>query len=374
MTEFERHRAAPADHDGTIVPSAVLNALTTPILVVDASDRILYLNAAGEQFLSASLSSLCGSGLSQFLRPDSPVFALLTAVRQAGHPITEYGLAIETPRITAQGLTVEAGPLDDTPGVVVLSFQRDSIARKLDHQLTHRNSVRSMTAMAAMLAHEVKNPLSGIRGAAQLLEQEAQPRERELTRLICDEADRIVSLVNGMENFAQGQPIERRPVNIHEVLDHVRKLAESGFARGVAFKENYDPSLPAVAGNRDMLVQVFLNLVKNASEALPEEGGEIRLVTRFQQGARLKLPGGGTQVDLPLIVSVEDNGGGVPEELRAHLFEPFITTKTGGKGLGLALVAKIVQDLGGVVELASAPRRTVFRVALPMASSEAEDE
>lgn len=356
--------------DASPNPEAVLNALAAPVLVIGEGNGILYVNAAAEQFLSASSAALRGVSVSKIFREDSPVLALLSAVRINGHPVTEYGVAVETPRINARRVTVEASPFVETPGAIVLSFRQDSIARKLDHQLTHRNSARSMTAMAAMLAHEVKNPLSGIRGAAQLLEQDSGPEERELTRLICDEADRIVSLVDRMEMFSDRGPMDTEPVNIHEVLDHVRKVAEAGFAKGISFKERYDPSLPPVAGNRDLLIQIFVNLIKNAGEAVSEDGGEIRLETRYQQGVRLKLPGGGETVDLPLVVSVIDNGAGIPEELREHLFEPFITSKPGGTGLGLPAVAKIVGDLGGVIEVESSPRRTEFRVALPTAERE----
>jgi two-component system nitrogen regulation sensor histidine kinase GlnL len=358
-----RSRASP----GADIGVAVLDALVAPVIVVDGQDEVRYVNAAGEQFFGVSQAALLGHSLAGLLPSDSPVFALLTAVRGSGHPVTEYDVRIETPRIAALTLTIEAAPVVELPGAVVLSLQRESIALKLDHQLTHRNAARSVTAMAAMLAHEVKNPLSGIRGAAQLIEQEADPGTRQLTTLICEEADRIVALVNRMEMFSDDRPIERRPVNIHEVLDRVRVLAEAGFARGVVFKVNYDPSLPPVLGNRDLLIQAFLNLVKNAADAVPEDGGEILLETRFQQGIRLKVPGGGTRIDLPLVVSVQDNGSGIPEELRRHLFDAFVTTKSGGRGLGLALVAKIIGGHGGVIDLDSQPRRTVFRVALPTA-------
>jgi two-component system nitrogen regulation sensor histidine kinase GlnL len=221
--------------------------------------------------------------------------------------------------------------------------------------------------MAAMLMHEIKNPLSGIRGAAQLLERGVAPGDQELTRLICDETDRIVGLIDRMEMFSDPRPIERQAVNIHEVLEHVRRLAQAGFARDLRFVESYDPSLPPVYGSRDLLTQVLLNLVKNAAEALPESGGQVLLSTAFQQGVRLAMGGGRERFDLPLVVTVQDNGPGIPEELQRHLFEPFVSTKPGGKGLGLALVAKIVGDHGGIIEAESEPGRTSFRMMLPVA-------
>jgi len=240
----------------------------------------------------------------------------------------------------------------------------------LDRHLNHRNAARSITAMAAMLAHEVKNPLSGIRGAAQLLEQDADPAARELTQLICDETDRIVALVDRMEAFSDHRPVEREAVNIHEVLERVRKAAQSGFARHVRVVEEYDPSLPPVHGNHDLLVQVFLNLVKNAAEAVHNSDGEIILTTAYRHGLRLTRPGGEGRQHLPLVVAVTDNGGGIPEDLRPYLFEPFVTTKRKGTGLGLAIVAKVIGDHGGVIEFESQPRRTVFRVFLPVVAQD----
>ena len=256
--------------------------------------------------------------------------------------------------------------IPDAPGWVLVGLRERTIAQKLDRQLSHLGAGRSVAGLAAALAHEVKNPLSGIRGAAQLLEQNASPADIELTRLIIDETDRICRLVDRMEMFADGSPAERGAVNIHEVLEHVRRLVQSGFGGTVRFVERYDPSLPPVFGNRDQLVQVFLNLVKNAAEATRDRGGEIVLTTKFEPGLRLSMASGGGRLRVPLVVSVQDDGVGVPEDLRAHVFEPFISGRAGGTGLGLSLVAKIVGDHGGGIEFESEPGRTEFRVLLPL--------
>ncbi len=365
---------APADQ-APVDPGAVLAALPEPVFVVDADGTFRFLNSAAEQFFAGGQAALTGRRLTDLLQADSPLVALIDQARFAGSSISEYGVTVESPRIGSHFVTIEVAPMAEAPGHIVVSLQERSIARKIDRQLTQRGAARSVTAMAAMLAHEVKNPLSGIRGAAQLLERDADPNSVLLTRLICDETDRIVALVDRMEMFADQRPIERKPVNIHRVLEHVRRLASTGVARDCRFVEGYDPSLPPVYGNRDLLVQVFLNLVKNAAEAAPRQDGAIILATRYQQGVRLAVPGSHTRQHLPLMVTVEDNGSGIPEEVRQHLFDPFVTTKSGGKGLGLALVAKLVNDHGGVIEFDSEPGRTLFRVMLPMApAADAEEE
>jgi two-component system nitrogen regulation sensor histidine kinase GlnL len=362
---FLRRRTLPQiDH------AAVLNALTAAVLVLDDTGVVQQVNSSAEQLFESSALHLCGTSLSELLPDDCPVWALVEQARADRTSVSEYGVELDSPRTGNRTMNIQVSALAEQNRWVVLSMHEQSIALKIGNQLTHRGSARSVTAMAAILAHEVKNPLSGIRGAAQLLEQGCSTEDRTLTRLICEEADRIVALVDRMEVFSDKKPIERSGVNIHRVLEHVRRIAQAGFARHVRFVENYDPSLPAVFGNRDQLIQAFLNLVKNAAEAAPDEGGEIVLSTAFQHGVRLAVPGNDSRMHLPLAIGVQDNGRGIPEDLRPHLFDPFVTTKPTGSGLGLALVAKIIDDHGGLIEVDSQPRRTIFRVMLPMSLNE----
>ena len=355
------------DTSANSVAMAVLNAIQNPVVMVDEAGLIAFANWEAEAFFGASASHLSRYKISTFIPFGSPLLALIDQVRERRAPVNEYRVDLSSPRLGQDKLVdIYVAPVSSDPGSVVVVFQERSMADKIDRQLTHRAAARSVTGLASMLAHEIKNPLSGIRGAAQLLEQSVEDDDRALTRLICDETDRIVSLVDRMEVFSDERPVDRVPVNIHSVLDHVKAVAKAGFARNIKISENYDPSLPAVFANRDQLVQVFLNLVKNAAEAVGDrQDGEIMLTTAYRPGIRLSVAGTREKISLPLEFCVIDNGPGVPADLVPHLFDPFITTKTNGTGLGLALVAKIIGDHGGIVECDSQNHRTTFRVLMP---------
>jgi two-component system, NtrC family, nitrogen regulation sensor histidine kinase GlnL len=347
--------------------AAILSALPTPTAVLDGENRFRFANPAAEQFFGLSAPSLAPLRLSDLLPEDGRLSALLDQVRTYDAPVSDHDLVLESPRLPRRGVVSAHGaPFHDLPGGVVLTLQDGSTARMLGRQQDFLGAVRGASALAAMLAHEVKNPLSGIRGAAQLLEHGASENDRELCQLIQDEADRIRGLVDRMEMFSD-RPVDLGPVNIHRVLDHVKRVAQTGFAANLRIVEEYDPSLPPVWGNRDLLVQILLNLVKNAAEAAePEAGGEIALTTAYHHGVRIAVPGSKERMHLPLQVCVRDDGPGIPESVRATLFEPFVSTKRGGQGLGLALVAKLVADQGGLIECDSRPGRTVFRLLLAM--------
>ncbi|MBB3312165.1 two-component system nitrogen regulation sensor histidine kinase GlnL [Rhizobium sp. BK196] len=355
---------------------AVLNAIQNPVVMVDEGGFIAFANWEAEAFFGASAAHLSRYRISTFIPFGSPLLALIDQVRERKAPVNEYRVDLSSPRLGQDKLVdLYVAPVIAEPGSVVVVFQERSMADKIDRQLTHRAAARSVTGLASMLAHEIKNPLSGIRGAAQLLEQSVIDDDRALTRLICDETDRIVSLVDRMEVFSDERPVDRVPVNIHSVLDHVKAVAKAGFARNIRVTENYDPSLPAVYANRDQLVQVFLNLVKNAAEAVGDRpDGEIILTTAYRPGIRLSVAGTREKISLPLEFCVIDNGPGVPTDLLPHLFDPFITTKTNGSGLGLALVAKIIGDHGGIIECDSQNNRTIFRVLMPASKDASLDD
>lgn len=347
----------------------LLDALPHPVVAVLADGSIAEANSAAEAFFGMSRASLWQQRLANLVVAFSPLLSLVEQVKSRGAAINEYRVDLNLAKPGSGRLVdIFVTPLQEPAGSVVIMLQERSLAEKIDRQLSHQGAGRSAAAMASVLAHEIKNPLSGIRGAAQLLEAEATDADRSLTRLICEETDRIVKLVDRMSAFSERRPAGREKVNIHAVLDHVRKVSQAGFARHIRFHENYDPSLPAVLGNKDQLIQIFLNLVKNAAEAIGESrsDGDIELTTAFRPGVRLQIPGTKVPVSLPLEFCVRDNGSGVAPDLLPYLYDPFVTTKAAGTGLGLALVAKIVGDHGGTIECESFPRRTTFRVLMPM--------
>jgi two-component system nitrogen regulation sensor histidine kinase GlnL len=355
-----------AARGSAVDPAMILENLPSPIFLLEAG-AVVYANPAAEQLLSLGRPALLGKAMDDFLMPHSTLSALIHQVASGAGSISEYGIELALKR--GMMLTVDAHitPVPEVDEQILLVLQPCSLAERLDRRPAHRNTGRSIAGLAETLAHEVKNPLSGIRGAAQLLIPALGDEDKSLVQLICDETDRICALVDRMDAFSAPGRIERKPVNIHVVLEHVRRLAQNGFARHLRIVERYDPSLPDVECDRDQLIQVFLNLIKNAAESAPEEGGQITLRTQYQHGFRMSVGAAGDRLELPIAVEVQDNGPGVPADMVDHLFQPFVSTKPKGSGLGLSLVAKIVGEHGGLVSYADGLPGAVFKVRLPAA-------
>ncbi len=351
-------------------PIGLIEQLPFPLVVLDAEDCFTYASPAAEEFFQTSLSRLLGKPLAAFVAPDHPVLALIGQARRSGRSSSLNGLDIASPRIGEhKDVEVFAGPLADIDGTILLTLHERATARQLERQFGRRNPGRSVSGLASVIAHEIRNPLAGMRGAAQLLEPGLDADGKAMTHLICSEIDRIAGLLDRMLTFGGAPSSGTEPVNIHRVLDHVRTLTMAGAPSNLRISAEYDPSLPPVIGNRDRLVQAVLNLVRNAVDAATKHSDkpQIWLRTAFHTGVVITDRGTGQRVALPLLISVEDNGPGIPDEIVPHLFEPFVTSKPSGTGLGLALSAQIVAEHGGLIETERLRGRTIFRVLLPMA-------
>lgn len=347
---------APAPRPSRTVLDAfrLLETLPVAVIAVDEACAVRFVNAAAAELFAAGLG-LTGRRLQDVFGPASPVVALSERSRRSEAQLVEADLVLPS----GAHAVVAAAPVGDGD-LVSLAFT----------PLPRRRAMAAPSTAARALAHEVRNPLAGIRAAAQLLSRTNEEEVKALTSLICDEVDRIHRLTDRIDPFdALGQgPYEA--VNVHEALNRVRAIVGSGFP-SIRVKERYDPSLPPVRGDLDQLIQAFLNLAKNAAEALATvEDGEIIFATGFRPGLRVRR-GAGAPARPQLEVAIIDNGPGLPDAIRDRLFEPFVSGKAGGMGLGLAIVAEVVTRHDGAIEVDSAPGRTAFRIILPLAEKDA---
>ncbi|MDZ4738015.1 MAG: ATP-binding protein [Rhodospirillaceae bacterium] len=345
----------------------ILDAIPVAVIAVDPALNILDANGAAAELFGTGLRALTDLTLAELCGENSAIEALVARALGEGVALSEDTLLLTRLDGIESRISIDIAPLGLVSGGAVIVLRDRTVADRLDRQATQRDGARSVGAMAAMLAHEVRNPLSGIRGAAQLLQPALDDSGRALAGMICQEVDRIVAVLDTVETLAAAPRVDAKPENIHEILDYVCRVAAAGFAQGRHIQREYDPSLPPVAGDRALLIQAFVNLVKNAAEATAEIGGEIRIATRYEPGLTHNRSNGERR-KIPLVVSIVDDGPGIPAAVRDHLFDPFVTTKPQGRGLGLALVARIVADHEGAIDVSSEPRRTRFEIMLPVAA------
>lgn len=351
-------------------PGIIWNSLPTPALLIDGSDLVAEVNPAAELFLNLSARALRGQPLLERLAISAPLEEVFARVRANRSALFVNDVDLTTGERAPVQCNLQAAPLGEDPQMILFLITPREISDRLGRASLVKSAARSAIGMAEMLAHEIKNPLAGIAGAAQLLSMNLSGEDLELTDLIVDETRRIVKLLEQVERFGDVRPPEKRPVNIHDVLDRAHKSAALGFGAQMMIVEDYDPSLPPTLGDADQLTQVFLNLLKNASEAAGGRG-TIRIRTFYDLSLRLRRADGHGQA-LPLQVEIIDDGPGIPPDIAASVFEPFVSGRENGTGLGLALVSKIISDHDGWITLDSVPGRTVFRISLPVAPKQQE--
>ena len=352
-----------------ILDTALWNSLPVPALLLAPDETISDANAAAELFLNISQRSLVGAGVWSKLAIDAPLGEAFAKARAQRSSLFVNDVDVGSTERAAVHCSILFAPLTGSDDQMLMMISPREMANRLTQHQASGKAAKSAIGMAEMLAHEIKNPLAGITGAAQLLSMGLSAEDRELTDLIVEESRRIVKLLEQVEQFGNLRPPARRAVNLHDVLDRARQSAAVGFGAHMGFLEDYDPSLPRAMVDGDQLLQVVLNLVKNACEA-GRPGGIVRLRSFYEPSLRVRQSDG-SQARLPLQIEVQDNGPGLPAEIADEVFEPFVSGRENGTGLGLALVSKLVAENGGWISVDSAPGRTVFRISLPRAPEDA---
>jgi len=355
-----------------IQDTALWSSLPVPALLLDNDDSIIMSNPAAQAFLNLSERALAGANLWEKVMIDAPLEAAYARAREDRTSLFINDVDVGSGMGAPMQSNVQFAPLSGTTDTMIMMISPREIASRVTQNGNSSKAAKSAIGMAEMLAHEIKNPLAGITGAAQLLSMNLSTEDREMTDLIVEESRRIVDLLENVEQFGNLRKPERKPLNIHDVLDRARQSASVGFGAHMFFVVDYDPSLPQTLADADQLLQVFLNLLKNASEA-GSEGGTIRLRTFYDAALRVRQLDG-TQARLPLQIEIIDDGPGLPPDIANDIFEPFVSGKENGTGLGLALVSKLIHDGGGWISVDSVPGKTAFRVSLPRAPKDTPKE
>jgi two-component system nitrogen regulation sensor histidine kinase GlnL len=352
----------PANTD-SINADAILANVTTGIVLVAPDDSISYLNSAAEALLGISARQARGQRI-QRLRPGiEELSALLAKAREADAGYSRE-IKLWSPERESQDITVRVTPNDEPVGSLLIELSDATHRHQIDREANLMNQHGVSRQIIRQLAHEIRNPLGGLRGAAQLLERELPtPDLKEFTGIIIREADRLAGLMNNL--LGPIQPPRKDPLNVHEVLEHVAALIENeAHDHDLILVRDYDPSLPDLMLDRDQMIQAILNIARNAMQSL-ERGGELILRTRALTNVTL----GKERKKLVASIEIEDNGPGVPEDIRESLFFPLVSGRSGGSGLGLPLAQDLVSRHNGLIEFTSQPGSTVFMLRLPVEES-----
>ena len=330
----------------------ILNSVQNPIIVINSVKKtIIYCNHATEIFLELSRRNIIGKKINNLFKDDSYFISLVDKSIKSNRNINEFNVLINTLK-KKTSVSISISKIENNDNLFTIILNDLSKSFELSKQYNFEKSAQSVSSLVSMLSHEIKNPLSGIKGASQIIQKRTNIKDKDLNliKLISNEAERIKKLLNSLENFTDDRPIKKRSVNLNQILRSSKDSVNAMFDKKINYLENYDPSLPMIYGNTDQLFQLFINLLKNAAEAINKDNGIIKISTRYEHG------------NLPIKVIIEDNGIGIPNELRENIFDAFVTNKANGKGLGLSICAKIIHAHSGTIEFDTINNKTLFTV------------
>ena len=349
----------------------ILNELRTPVFLVNKSNSVIYINDIGQEFFGMSSSILIGKKINQLIPKDSPILNLIERVRNSKSGITEESLDFSNLNFPDRKVRVHVVPLSFDNNKIIIQVSQLALSEMFQSQRINSKISKSFSSMIDMLMHELKNPLAGIKGASQLIETDIKDNSNllELTKLISIECDRVEDLLNRMEQVSNNNiKLDYESLNIHEILNHCKRVAENSFGNEVNFINEFDPSLPRLFANKNLLIQIIINLLKNATEA-SQKKGNIKIKTSFNSNKITSFGNEDIPTQLPLQIEIIDFGVGIPSNILSSIFDPFVSSTKQGKGLGLSIVASGLEEMGAVIDVSSSSGFTNFCMNFPLKKS-----
>ena len=349
----------------------ILKELRTPVFLINNSNKIIYLNEIAEEFFGVSSNIIVGKKIDLFVQSDSPILNLINRVRKNKVGLTEESLDLSNVNFPNRKVRVHLVPLSFDNNQIIIQISQLALSEMFQSQRINSKISKSFSSMIDMLMHELKNPLAGIKGASQLIESDLEDNSDsfELTKLISIECDRIESLLDRMEQISNNSvKLDYENLNIHEILNHCIRVAENSFGEEINFINEFDPSLPRLFANKSLLIQIIINLLKNASEASKKKGN-IKIKTSFNSNKITSFGKENIPTPLPLQIEIIDFGIGISSNLISSIFDPFVSSKKEGKGLGLSIVASGLEEMGAVIDVTSNPGFTNFCINFPLRKS-----